>query len=123
MQSLRNELQWADVPVDLHDDRDVVLTALRRHIVPWHDLPPKRKNDVEVICAAFDQYRLTISRTSSGIALMYDPPYDEDDDDSYSSFSSLYASRDKRRTCIRWKNLPYHLMMNEKVLIAALRTC
>jgi hypothetical protein len=56
--TLRQEFQWADVPVYLQDNREMVLDAIRLGTVNWHELPPKWKNDGEVTCTVLTKQRL-----------------------------------------------------------------
>jgi hypothetical protein len=63
--TLRKESQWADVPVYLQDNREMVLDAIRFGTVNWYELPPKWRNDVEVTCASFEEHRLILIRCRS----------------------------------------------------------
>jgi hypothetical protein len=111
--SLRNELHWTDLPVDLQDDRDVVLTGLRRHMFSWCDLPPKWKNNVAVVCAAFEIQRQTHTPDYCGYGKqVYDCNDDVDNLSSSSSNPSSTPYYGRRSTSIQWQDLPYHLMTN-----------
>lgn len=99
LEALQKNLKLEDLPLELQNDREFVLAAIRKY-ENWYDLPQKWKDDAEVACAAFETNRMYLPKKGR----------------------QYIGTRHVGRPILRWIDLPYHLKINKKVLVHALQS-